>query len=256
MAHPTNEICQRRKDTVMPTFIILLLSCLLSFSAFSIELLPHKATYTAKIKKGISIKGEAVRELQKLKNGQWLYRFDVDSIAADIKESTTFSWQDNQITPQNYKYELSPFLASKRKRKVTFNWQQKTVRSSYKDKNWTLEAIPQNSQDRLSYQLQMLIDVNSGKQNMIYPIVHKGKIKNSHFRVLREEPLQTTLGLLDSVLVEKVRAEGKKRKTHLWFAKDHAFLLLKMYQIEKDGDEYEINIKSAEVNGITIKASK
>jgi len=240
----------------MPAFIFLLFSCLLSFSTVSAELLPHTATYTAYIKKGLSMKGEAVRELKQLKNGHWRYRFDVESIAADIKELTTFSWQNNHITPLNYKYELSPFLASKRKRKVSFNWPQKTVQSSYREKKWTLEAIPLNSQDRLSYQLQMLIDVNSGKQNMIYPIVHKGKIKNSHFRVLREEPLQTTLGLLDSVLVEKVRAEGKKRKTHLWFAKDHAFLLLKMNQVEKDGDEYEIKIKSAEINGITIKTSK
>jgi len=240
----------------MPAFILLLLSYLLPLSAFSVELLPHKATYTAKIKKGLSMKGEAVRELKQLKNGQWLYRFDVKSIAADIKESTTFSWQNNHITPLNYKYKLSPFLASKRKRNVSFNWQQKTVRSSYKDKNWTLEAIPQNSQDRLSYQLQMLVDVKSGKQNMIYPIVHKGRIKDSHFRTLRVEPLKTALGTLNSVLVEKVRAATKKRKTLLWFAKDHAFLLLKMHQIEKDGDEYEINIKSAEINGVIIKVSK
>lgn len=240
----------------MPAFVLLLLSYLLSLSAFSTELLPHKATYTAKIKKGLSMKGAAVRELKQLKNGQWLYRFDVESMAANIKESTTFSWQNDQITPLNYQYKLSPFLASKRKRKVSFNWQQKTARSSYKDKKWTLEAIPVNSQDRLSYQLQMLVDVKSGKQDMIYPIVHKGKITDSHFRVLREEPLQTALGTLNSILVEKVRADTKKRKTLLWFAKDHAFLLLKMNQTEKDGDEYEINIRSAEINGVAIKASK
>jgi hypothetical protein len=29
-----------------------------------------------------------------------------------------------------------------------------------------------------------------------------------------------------------------------------------MNQIEKDGDEYEINIKSAEINGVAIKVSK
>jgi hypothetical protein len=60
---------------------------------------------------------------------------------------------------------------------------------------------------------------------------------------------------LNSILVTKVRTEGKKRKTLLWFAKNHPFLLLKMHQIEKDGDEYEINIKSAEINGIAIKSS-
>jgi hypothetical protein len=239
----------------MFAFMLLLLASLFSLTAISADLLPHKATYTAKIKKGVSMKGEAVRELTQLENGQWLYRFDVDSFAADIKESTTFSWQNNQITPHDYSYKLSPFLASNRKRNVSFNWQQKTVRSTYKNKKWTLDAIPINSQDRLSYQLQMLVDVKSGRQDMIYPVVHKGKIKDSHFKTLREEPLETALGTFDSILVTKVRAETKKRKTLLWFAKDHSFLLLKMNQIEKDGDEYEINIKSAEINGITIKAS-
>lgn len=220
------------------------------------ELTPHKAHYTAYIKKGLSMKGEAVRELKQLKNGQWMYHFDVESFAADIEESTTFSWQEGKITPLHYKYKLSPFFASKRKRNVSFNWQDKTVKSTYKDKKWTLKDIPLNSQDRLSYQLQLLIDVMSDKQDMVYPIVHKGKVKDSQFRKLREEPLQTKLGKLDSILVEKVRAENNKRKTLLWFAKDHAFLLLKMNQVEKNGDEYEINIKSAKINGVAIKALK
>ena len=102
----------------MPALLILALSCLLSAHAFCVELLPHKAKYSAYIKKGISMKGDAIRELKPLKNGQWLYRFDVESFAADIEESTIFSWNDGRITPLNYKYILSPFFASDRKRKV------------------------------------------------------------------------------------------------------------------------------------------
>jgi len=228
------------------------LMCLLSFSSLGTELLPHKATYTANIKKGISIKGEAVRELKQLNKNQWLYRFDVESFAADIQESSTFEWKEGHISPLKYQYKLSPFLASKRKREVTFDWKNKRAYSTYKKKKWTIESIPQNSQDRLSYQLQMLLDVKAGKQAMVFPIAHKGKVKESHFRVLREEPLKTALGTMNSIVVEKVRAKTKKRKTLLWFAKDHTFLLLKMTQVEKDGEEYEINLKSAEVNGVPI----
>ena len=202
------------------------------------------------------MKGEAVRELKQLKNGQWSYRFDVESMAADITESTIFTSKDGHIQPLRYKYKLSPFFAKNRKRDVLFNWDQKTLQSSYKSKKWTLKAIPSNTHDRLSYQLQMLLDIHAGKQNMVYPIAHKDKIKDSRFRKLREEPLKTALGTLPSVLVEKVRSASKKRKTLLWFAKDHAFLLLKMTQVEKDGDEYEINIKDAEINGIPFKNIK
>lgn len=235
--------------------IILILISLFSFTVFSAELIPHKAIYTAKIKKGISINGEAVRELIKLDNGQWLYRFDVESFVADIKESSLLEWHNDHIIPQKYQYKLSAFLARDRKQEVLFNWEKHQAHSVYKKNKWTIKSVPDLTLDRLSYQLQILMDVNAGKRDMVYQIAHKDEIQEMHFRVIREEKIETALGMMDSYVLEKVRLPSKKRQTHLWFAKDHAFLLLKMTQIEKDGEEYEINLKSAELNGVPVKNS-
>lgn len=213
------------------------------------ELLPHKVSYSAKIKKGVSIKGSAIRELKKLDNGQWLYNFDVRSFIADIDESTRFSWHKQQIIPEQYKYKLSIFLAEDRLKKVDFDWQKMTATNPLKTKSWAIKDIPEKTLDSLSYQLQLAMDIHAGKQDMHYDVAHKGRLKKSHFRVTGEEKVETAFGKLDSITVKKVRDKSSKRQTYLWFSKQYPFFLLKMVQFEVDGERYEINIKQASVEG-------
>jgi len=230
---------------------IALIFCLIfsTCSSYSAEIVPHKATYTAKIKKGISIKGNAVRELKQLKSGEWVYRFDVESFVADIEESVHFSWLDGKIKPRKYRYKLSPFLAKKRKNNYNFDWNKRSIKSTHKKKNWLIEDIPDNTYDRLGFQLQMIMDVQADKKDMYYEIVRKGELNLSHYQIIGKEVIDTKFGKLDSILVRKIRAKNKKRKTDMWFSADIPELLLKMVQIEKDGEKYEINLKSAVVNG-------
>ena len=230
---------QTFRQHVIATFI--LLWCY-STTLLALDLTPHTATYTAKIKKGNSINGEAVRELRQLKNGQWLYRFDVDSMAATIKESLILEWDTIRVHPIKYDYELSGFFIKDRNRSINFDRKSNTASGSHKKQNWKI-TTPENVLDRLGYQLQLLIDISSGSKEVNYQIAHKGRIEPSLFRVLREEEVSTAIGHVNSVLIEKVRDKDNKRKTLLWFSKAQPLLLLKMSQIEKDGEHYEINVK-------------
>ncbi len=236
-------------------FKLCLISSLLfgiSFTSQASELVPHKASYTAKIKKGISIEGEAVRELKKSQNGQWLYSFNVKSFIADIDESTLLSWHDNQVVPHLYNYKLSAILARDKLKKVNFDWSKMTAINPLKKKGWAITNIPSNTLDRLSYQLQLGMDLQSGKQEMLYHVAHKGKLRENHFIVTGEEKINTAFGIIQSISVEKVRDKAKKRKTNLWLSKQYPFLLLKMVQVEKDGEQYEINIIQASIEGKNI----
>jgi len=233
--------------------VSLILLCSVSTSAFTNELVPHKATYTAKIKKGISIKGDAVRELKKLDNGEWLYRFDVDSFVADIKESVHFSWLNNKVIPRQYSYKLSPFFSKNRTNKYAFDWQNKTIKGVYNNKRWLIKDIPDNSFDQLGFQLQMIMDIKANKPDMYYQIVRKKELNQSHYQIVGDEVIDTKFGKLNSILVTKIRAKKKKRKTHMWFSKDYPVLLLKMLQLEKDGEEYEITLEKAQISGQKIK---
>ena len=232
--------------------LILPLLFAFSFSSQATELVAHKASYSAKIKKGVSIKGKAVRELKKSVNGQWLYSFNVNSFVADIDESTLLSWHNNQVVPHLYSYKLSVFLAPDKLKKVNFDWDQMSATNPLKKRGWAITNIPANTLDKLSYQLQLGMDLQSGKQEMLYQVADKGKLRKNLFRVTGEEEIKTAFGIISSITVEKVRERNNKRKTNLWLSKQYPFLLLKMVQVEKDGEQYEINITQASINGKII----
>ena len=239
-------------NTILKLSLISYLLFGISFTSQATELVPHKASYSAKIKKGMSIKGKAVRELKKSQNGQWLYSFNVRSFVADIDESTLLSWLDNQVVPHLYNYKLSAFLAHDRLKKVNFDWSKMIAINPLKKKGWTITNIPSDTLDRLSFQLQLGMDLQSGKQEMFYPVADKGKLRENHFRVTGEEEINTAFGTIQSITVEKVRDKSKKRKTNMWFSKQYPLLLLKMVQVEKDGQQYEINITQASIDGKNI----
>lgn len=46
------------------------------------------------------------------------------------------------------------------------------------------------------------------------------------------------------------------RKTILWFAKDWDYLLVRLYQMETDGKEYQIMLKEGTIDGKTVTGEK
>ena len=237
------------------SFICIIGFCL-SFSVSALELKEHEASYTAKIKKGVSLKGKATRSLKRIEGNKWLYRFDVESFIADIKEKTVLIEENQHIKPIQYDYKLSAFLMSDRKRQVKFDWEKQTAINPLKKNDWKLTSIPDNTYDQLSYQLQLLLDVSNHKTDMTYQLAHKAKLRESQFVVLGEEVIDTQFGKLNSISAKKQRDDDAKRETYLWFSKDYPLLLLKMTQKEKDGEEYEIELSSAVIDGKKINLSE
>jgi len=205
----------------------------------------HTAKYTARFKKGVNIKGSGVRQLKALGNDRWLYRFDVDSLPVDIRESVQFLWQDNSVRPIEYQYSRNGFFIRKKTRSIYFDSKNNLAKGKNSGDSWQINT-PSNSLDRLSYQLQLLADIALERSPMRYQVVHKGRLEDSQFQIIREETLKTKIGTEQSVVVEKVRSPEKQRKTLLWFSKSNPLILLRMYQQEKDGEEYEITIQSIE----------
>lgn len=227
------------------------LSCI-SFSTHAFDLVPHSATYSANIKKGIKIKGKAVRRLKKLDGDRWHYSFNVRSFVADINESTVFTLEGAQISPQNYNYKLSPMFGRDRKTKIQFDWQAGSVKGRSKSVDWDIKGIPSNTYDRLSYQLRLLRELDKPAPRLDFQIAHKKKLRPSTFIKTGEEVITTQLGEAKALVVKKVRADDNKRQTYLWVSEKYPMLLLKMTQIEKDGEEYEIHLETANVNGTEV----
>ncbi|WP_339806696.1 DUF3108 domain-containing protein [uncultured Marinobacter sp.] len=212
----------------------------------AVELVPMRASYSASIDKGISINGSAVRSLQQQDDGSWIYRFDVDSFLADIKESVTFRWEDGQVIPQRYRYTLEGFAIRNRSRVLEFNWPSEAISGSFDGNTFSLDTEPE-ALDPLGFQLQLSQDLKAGKTDMRYAVVDKGGYDYDRFAVIGEEVVDSKVGSVNTVKVEKVRGEGSKRETLMWFAPELDYLLIRLVQTEPDGTRYEVNIESADI---------
>lgn len=233
-------------------FIKPLAALLLGLSASAagaIELQPFSASYAADMK-NIPVNGEAVHSLQQNADGSWHLSFSASMFVARLTEESSLQVVDEQIRPLSYHYERRGLGRGK---EITqqFDWQQGQVTGEYKDEAFNLPTEP-GLLDKTTYQLALQADLAAGKQDMQYRVVDGDEVEEYHFRVVGEDRVTTRVGQFDAVEVERIREPDAKRETTLWFAKDWNYLLVRLSQIETDGQHYQIMLKEATVNGQTV----
>lgn len=236
------------------TFLSLLT---LSFSSMSeSQEIPYPAftaKYQAEWKGGwFPITVDAERTLSYNEKGEGELKFIADSSIAGLEEISNFRWQDQQIQPLQYRY-LRTGLFKEPDRDQRFNWEQKNITNGETqtvfEGHWHDQV-----QDNLSYNLQAGIDLKNGKTEFTYPVFDRKKVKDFNFQLSNFETLETQVGTLRTVKVELLEKKKKsKKKTYIWFATDYDYLLIRLKQEQKDGQVYEINLTSAEINGKTLK---
>ncbi|SFM49657.1 DUF3108 domain-containing protein [Marinobacter zhejiangensis] len=211
------------------------------------DLIPYTASFRASFDKGVAIDGKATRVLQRQEDGLWSYRFNVDSFIADIEERVIFRWDGQQIQPLRYRYRLSGVFIRDRTRAIDFDWTNGVARGDHEGRTFNL-PLREGSLDPLGYQLQLHQDIRAGLTEMTYQVIDKGRFDEDHFAVIGEETLSTRLGEARTVKVEKVRSEGSKRETLMWFAPEWDHMMVRLTQREPDGTTYEIHIENTSLN--------
>ena len=219
-----------------------------------VELHPMEATYGATLEHGVSISGEATRSLEKRDDGRWLYRFDVDSFIADVRESSVLRYEDQRVISDQYRYSLEGFFIRNRSTRYDFDWEDMVIQDLEKDRTIDISGVP-DIQDQLAAQLQLWLDLRAGLQKMEYVIVDDdGDFKDYQFAVLREETLETrNFGKVETILVERVRDEDSPRTTHMWFVPEWDYLLVRLDQRNEEGEDFEIYLKEASLHDQEIQ---
>ncbi|OLU30399.1 DUF3108 domain-containing protein [Pseudomonas sp. PA27(2017)] len=233
---------------------LMLALALFSLPALAAEPKPFSASYTADWKQ-VPVSGSAERSLQKLEDGRWQLVFKASMLVAGLTEQSTFSVEGDTFLPQSYKFERSG-LGKSKDVEFDFDWSQKQVIGS--DRGDPVRfPLNRGMQDKSTYQLALQHDVAAGEKSMSYQVVDGDEIETYDFRVLGEEVVRTAAGLIDAIKVERVRDPTQSsRKTILWFAKDWDYLLVRLHQVEKDGKEYQIMLKSGTVDGKTVEGRR
>jgi len=233
---------------------LMLALALFSLPALAAEPKPFSASYTADWKQ-VPVSGSAERSLQKLDDGRWQLVFKASMLVAGLTEQSTFTVDNDAFLPQSYKFERSG-LGKSKDVEFDFDWSQKQVIGS--DRGDPVRfPLNRGMQDKSTYQLALQHDVAAGQKSMSYQVVDGDEIETYDFRVLGEEVVRTAAGLIDAIKVERVRDPTQSsRKTILWFAKDWDYLLVRLHQVEKDGKEYQIMLKSGTVDGKNVEGRR
>lgn len=231
--------------------VLLLVSALFCLPAQGFELQPFSASYTADFKQ-VPVSGSAERSLVQQQDDTWKLRFKASMLVASLTEDSTFRVTNNSLQPLTYQYRRSG-LGKSKEIEHDFDWSSRQVLGSERGKPLRV-PLNRGLLDKSTYQLALQYDVADGKTSMSYQVLDGDDVETYDFRVLGEEAVRTRAGVVDALKVERVRDPTKsRRKTTMWFAKDWNYLLVRLHQVETDGKEYQIMLKSGEVNGRTVK---
>lgn len=159
-----------------------------------------------------------------------------------IDERSDFLWVDEKPLPQHYEFVQSGFGA--RSRTVDFDHENMVADFSINDKRGTL-MLEGPAFDDLSGYLVAKEQLTQGAIDVRFNVVDRGEIREHHYKIVNRVMLETPIGKIRAVHLERVRGEDSARKTEIWLAPDHDYLLLKLLQTEPDGSAIELSIRSA-----------
>jgi hypothetical protein len=207
-----------------------------SYSTLGHAIEAYQASYEANIKTKVGFSGTLKRSLSKNAAGQWEFKDKISSLLASIDESSQLNISNNKVQPTNYNY-LRKVLGKKKKRHIEFDWKNNTA----VNRDQKSFALKPNTQNRLSYQLQLQLDLQQGKRGKFsYPVAKGDSIHTMKFVEVGTELVKTPMGQIKSIKLKLDRGKNAKRETYIWFSLKHNFVITQLRQTESDGKSYSI----------------
>lgn len=202
----------------------------------------YSANYSAEFN-GLKIK--ATNRIEEISPGQYRETFAARNILGKIDEEALFSLsEDHQIIPQQYSRKQS-IMGAAREENQLFDWPNTLVRYTKKGQSSEIPIIV-GTLDITTHKLQLRRDLQAGAAIFSYPVISRKKLKQYTYEIVGSEVLETALGPLNTVKMQRVSA-GEKRQTTIWFAADWHYMIVKLMRIE-DGESYFMDLIDGEIN--------
>ena len=159
-----------------------------------------------------------------------------------VTERSRWRLSNGVVEPLEYAYSRR---GGKRVRdaSVRFDWNSGSAHGALNGNGWESKLEP-GMQDKLSYLLSLMNRLERGQQ--LVPIsVHDGaKNKRYHFRQIGKDSVDTAVGRVDTVQVER-RVDGDGRVTVVWMAPGLGYFPVKIVHKE-DGETVTLTLESLE----------
>lgn len=241
---------------LQPTAVLFTLSLWLGLPACAhAEDLPEFSAHY-KVSRGIVTLAKTHRSLKKIDADHYLFESvsrptGVGKIIteAEVQERSRWILHDNIPRPLEYTY-LSDGGESRRDVKLVFDWANKTVTNIVNGDPWTMDLVLE-TQDKLLYQLKLMLDLIKGKRHLEYLVADGGTLKTYTAHIVGKEIVKTDIGNFDTLKIVRDYPDG--RRTTLWCPPNMYFIPVQIEQSKKDGGLAKALIYKIE--GVKIPAS-
>jgi hypothetical protein len=212
------------------------LSCLPGIPSAQAENIttPFRAKYDV-IRNGDKI-GERTHALHKQENG-YLFeaRMHTTGLAAllipgEVTERSYWLLSNNHVQPQRYEYLDSS--DNSRTTRLQFDWQRRRVTNRVGDEAWGMDILA-GTQDKFGYMLALMHDLHHGNTIPEYQVADGGRLKTYRFVSRGKALLDTALGKLETIKLQRIRADKKNRKVFIWCAPSLGYLPVKIERHKK-----------------------
>jgi hypothetical protein len=199
------------------------------------------------LKKSDSV-GEAIRKLNYTTENLANYSYRTEAswfVFTDIRKETSIANVDHKtVTPTHYLFERKG-TGKDKKYEWTFDVENSLATDLKKEKQLPIK-FPEKIQDKLSYQLQLRLDLikDSSQKQYIYPVIStSGSIKEYIFENEGEETITLPYGEIKAL---KLKRDVKDKITYVWFAPELNYLLVQIYQIKNGKAQFNALLKTIE----------
>lgn len=236
------------KKVALRVLSAIVLSLLAALPARAFEPMPFHAVYTASYR---GMRAQAERSLAKLQDEQYRLTSSVElkllgKTLTGIEEVSLFSWNGESVRSQSYAF-VQRGLGS-RARSVAFDWGGMEAQARNDDGQVRL-PLQGLVFDELNAYLELTRQLADGARDVTMHVVDKDRIEEEHYRVVSEAALDTSLGSVQALELEKVRDVSSERVTRLWLVPEWNYLLVKLYQRDAKGREMELALNEASIDG-------
>jgi len=190
---------------------------------------PCEASYEVSMK-GISA-GTVVRTLKIDKQQHYQFTSLTESSLAFINlkifEASQGIWTQGGPQPHLYQYHYRVF--SKKSDIISrFNWHKMIANTIKNGKRNYAVHIPNDAQDKISFQLALRHSLLNHAKNFVYKIVDKDDVNTYIFKKIDTETLKTPMGKIETIKMQRTNAKKDDEVFTFWLAPKYDYLLIKV----------------------------
>ncbi len=216
---------------------------------------PYEAVYEVFIKDKLSMETRIVFSIT---GDRWRLESDTEGVKGlasflrvSSREVGTGTWQEDRFIPETFLHAARA-AGQDRGWSADFDWQSGQVMTRHEEGESVLPLIA-DTWDPVSLGLVLRQRLQAGDGDWEMFVVDEDEIDAHRYQPTESEPLQTRLGCLEVVRVDRIR-EKKTRYSSGWYARDLDFIPVRLQHGKQGGREFNMHIRELVYDGQPMAA--